>query len=82
MPQVNVVPQSGSSRLSWEKATAIAIIGKNGEEEHRRRVQPDRDDDEPERRGDAVRRCCRRQSDTTLASRPIADPRSPLSTGS
>src|SRR3954447_18074543 len=82
VPQVKVVPQSGSSRLSWAKATTIAIIGKNARNSTAGACSPTAMTTNPRVAVMLYAGAVAASPMTTLANSPIAEPRRPLSTGS
>src|SRR4051794_6507809 len=82
LPHVNVVPQSGSSRLSCANATAIAIMGKNASNSTAGACSPTAMTTNPSVAVMLYAGAVAARPMMTLERRPMADPRSPLSTGS
>src|SRR4051812_47397245 len=79
---VNVVPQSGSARFSWANATATAIIGRNANRMTAGACVPTAITTKPSVAVTLYAGAVAAKPMTTLDSRPMADPCSPLSTGS
>src|SRR3954447_21710972 len=79
--QVKVVPQSGSARLSCANATAMAIIGRKASTIIAGAWEPMAMTMKPSVAVALYAGAVAARPMTTLDSRPIAEPRKPLSTG-